>query len=936
VSSHLSNPCVQGAFPASSDLFQERGQTFCLSKDSYKHPLILRKMTSSEFDLEFFKQGGFIRRQCPKCGRHFWTLGEWLTCGEPPCEEYTFIGDSPMKVSLGLHQTREAFLSFFEENGHGRIGRYPIVARWRDDVFFTQASIYNFQPWVINGVVDPPANPLVLSQTCVRFNDIDNVGKTGRHMTFFEMLAHHAFNKVGREIYFKDRTVELCHRFFTERMGTDPERMRYVEAWWEGGGNSGPCLEVILDGAEVATLVFMMYRDTSQGRVPLDMKVVDTGYGLERISWVSQGASSAYEAVFGDPLMFLKAQMDVTEDNEVLMEYSKVAGMTNARTTADVRRIREITARRLGIDFDHLMSLVSPLEEMYVICDHSRALAFLFNDGVVPSNVREGYFARLLVRRALRSMRSLGLDMALADVVEEQVRYFAPHFPELCDNEEDILNLVGVEEARYHETLSRGGQLVNRLIEGLSEGESLSTEKLIELYDSHGLNPEIVREFAPVPVDIPDDFYIQVAARHETPEEAEEETIQLPEGLPETKMLYYDDPELSEFEADVLAHVNSAAVLDRTAFYPEGGGQENDLGLLDGNHVRRVIKIGTVILHYMEAPLPSVGRRVSGVIDMGRRVQLMRHHTAAHIINGMARSMLGNHVWQAGAHKSMEEARLDITHYENLSQEQRDRLEREANRIVLENHPVVVRLMPRDEAEKRYGHSLYQGGVVPGKIIRVVDIPGIDAEACGGIHCRNTGEVGPIRIRRTKRIQDGVVRIEYTAGDASVLEMQEERNSMEALTELLNTTKAQIVDVTEALLGENRRLRKDLEKVSKEKSEHLADELLKSAFEIDGVKLVTYLDGDDEDIASLSKRLSSCPNTVVVIGQLGSQRIMVSRSENLELDAREILRELTLIAGGGGGGRPEFAQGGGCDLEKMREAFSKVEETVSRMLIRKS
>ena len=147
-----------------------------------------------------------------------------------------------MNKVLSLHETREAYLSFMEQNGHGRVKRYPIVARWRDDVFFTQASIYDFQPWVLNGVIDPPANPLTISQTCVRFNDIDNVGKTGRHFTFFEMLAHHAFNKEGkRDLSSKDRTVELCHRFFTESLGTDPRKMRYIEEWWEGGGNAGPC-----------------------------------------------------------------------------------------------------------------------------------------------------------------------------------------------------------------------------------------------------------------------------------------------------------------------------------------------------------------------------------------------------------------------------------------------------------------------------------------------------------------------------------------------------------------------------------------------------------------------------------------------------------------------------------------------------------------------
>lgn len=836
-----------------------------------------------------------------------------------------------MRKSLNLHETRETYLKFFEENGHKIIGRYPIVARWRDDVFFTQASIYNFQPWVLNGVVDPPANPLVISQTCVRFNDIDNVGKTGRHMTFFEMLAHHAFNKPGKFVYFKDRTVELCHRFFTECMGTNPERMRYIEAWWEGGGNSGPCLEVILDGAELATLVFMMYRDTPDGRKPLEMKVVDTGYGLERIAWVSQGAPSAYEAVFGEPLKFLKSRIDLDEDERVLMEYSKVAGMTNARTAADVRRIREETARRIGIDLQRFLSIIMPLEEIYVICDHSRALTFMLNDGVVPSNVREGYFARLLVRRALRSIRSLQLDITLADIVEKQVKFFSPYFPELEENVDDILNLIRVEEKRYEETLARGRKLLNRLTKDLRPGEPLSVDKLIELYDSHGLNPEIVKEFTSIPVEIPDDFYIQVALRHETPEREEREEVQIPEGLPGTQMLYYADPELYEFEAEVLAHVDSGVILDQTAFYPEGGGQECDLGTIDGKHVRKVIKVGKVIVHYVEPPLPDVGSKVKCIISKERRHQLRRHHTAAHIINGIARMMLGNHVWQAGAHKSVEEARLDITHYENLTDEQKDQLEMEANRVVMENHPVYVSIMPRVEAERRYGFRLYQGGAVPGRDIRVVDIPGIDAEACGGLHCRSTGEVGTIRIKRTKRIQDGVVRIEYTAGEISIREMQADRRKLDELSTLLNTSGEDLITTARNLLEENRDLHRRLEKFLSQRVQILAEELLRNAVIIGGHRLVVFMD-DEIDIASLSRELSLHPSAVAVIAQQKTGRILVSRGREVPLDARELLKGLLKITGGRGGGKPEFAQGKAADTSKITEALSTAEKIVREML----
>jgi alanyl-tRNA synthetase len=891
-------------------------------------------MTGSEFDLAFFLENGFKRRCCPKCQRHFWSLGDWETCGEPPCEEYTFIGNSPMNQRLTLHEMREAYLGFFEENGHGRVKRYPIVARWRDDVFFTQASIYDFQPWVLNGVIEPPYNPLTISQTCVRFNDIDNVGKTGRHLTFFEMCAHHAFNKKdGKYIYFKDRTVELCHKFFTERLGTDPNKMRYIEEWWEGGGNAGPCVEVILDGVEVATLVFMMYRETPDGRKPMDMTVVDTGYGLERMTWVSQGVSSAYEAVFGPVVDWLKELAAVSPNERVLVEYSKVAGATNMKTAADVRRIRETTAERIGISYEELMRTIGPLEDIYVICDHSRALMLMLNDGVVPSNVREGYFARMLVRRALRSIRSLDLDIRLSEAVSRQIDHFQDIFPELPDNKEDILNLVQVEEDRYYETLGRGKQLVGRLVKDLKKGEKLSIEKLIELYDSHGLNPEIAKEYAPDQIDVPDNFYMQVAARHEKPEAEAVAAKDRPESMPETRMLYYEDPEMVEFDAKVIAEIDGGIVLDQTAFYPEGGGQEWDLGILDGKRVCRVIKIKTTVVHFVEGGNPAMGAKVHGSIDLERRQQLMRHHTAAHLINGVARSLFGNHVWQAGAHKGVDQARLDVTHFENLTTEERDHLEKEVNRVVLKDLPIDIRFMQRDEAEKLHGYRLYQGGAVPGKIIRVVNVIGLDAEACGGLHCDHTGMVGPVRIARTRRIQDGIVRIEYTAGMAAVSGMQADKGLVEELGDRLNVPGEKLPEALRKLEDELKEQRKRLEQLSAVISELSVRELVSSAPKVGDVRVVVHEALPGEDPEEMSKKLAALPKTVAVIGVRGDRaKLLVARSSDVEMDCRKALRSIMNVMGGGGGGKPDYAQGGGGDPQLLQKALDQALDLVRNEL----
>ena len=216
-------------------------------------------MDPSEYNLNFFHQEGFRRRTCTGCGHAFWTLGDFDRCQEDPCTPYGFVGHSPLKRPYSPSEMRETFLSFFEHRGHQRIRRYPVVARWRNSVFFTQASIYDFQPWVTSGAIRPPANPLTISQPCARFNDLGEVGRSGRHMTLFEMMAHHAFNRPDHEVYLKERCTALCHELVTQELGADPRALTYKEEEWEGGGNLGPSLSVGISGLEIATLVFMEY-----------------------------------------------------------------------------------------------------------------------------------------------------------------------------------------------------------------------------------------------------------------------------------------------------------------------------------------------------------------------------------------------------------------------------------------------------------------------------------------------------------------------------------------------------------------------------------------------------------------------------------------------------------------------------------------------------
>jgi alanyl-tRNA synthetase len=885
-------------------------------------------MDTKDYELEFFKTNGFQRRQCKSCGKYYWTLGDNDTCGEAPCVEYTFIGKPLLKEKQNVHEMRESFLSFLERNGHTRISRYPITARWRDDVFFTQASIYGFQPWVIQGVVDPPANPLGISQTCVRFNDIDNVGKTGSHLTMFEMMAHHVFNKKGKEIYWKDRTTELCHEFLTKVHGLDPKIVNYSEAWWEGGGNAGPCLEVLLGGVEVATLVFMSYAIENGQQRPMDIQVVDTGYGLERLTWISQGTPSAYEAVFGDVLEDLKRLSGTRADERILAEYSKVAGKMKIETAADVRSLRADAAARLGMDADDFMRQIRPLESIYVVCDHTRALMFMLSDGVVPSNVRQGYFARLLVRRALRELSQLGIERKLSEIVAKQVDYFSQDFPDLRENKSEIVKLVDVEQEKYRDTLVKGRGIVQRLEGSSSQRKTITEDDLIELYDSHGLNPEVVAEFASGPVKVPDDFYQKVAARHSKVEREDiEPEIDLPKGLPATKLLFYMDPSKYKFRAKVLAVQDDLVVLDKTYFYAESGGQESDSGTMKDMKVVHVDKVGNVVVHKVEGEMQAVvGKQITSTIEEKRRRRLQRHHTATHIINGAARRTLGNHIWQTGAHKGADLARLDITHYADLTPEELEKIELLANETVLSATKVQSSFMERNVAEKRYGFRLYQGGAVPGKDIRVVRIGDFDVEACGGIHCKNTLEVGAIKILRTKRIQDGVVRLEFVSGMPAVEQMMSLWNAVTDASANLNTTPDRINEAVAKLMMDKKDLVKELEAIRKGRVGETVDELVQKAVHINGVRIVRYVESEDmKHLVNMAKELISKPKTVAILGsdEQGA-KIVVARSADVQLDCRPLIKEGMALIGGSGGGKPDFAQGGGPDPSKLESALDRI------------
>ncbi len=895
------------------------------------------EISEKEFAVPFFKENGFIRKKCISCGSHFWTQNSSENyCGDSPCVRYSFIGKSPASRSYSVHDMRELFLSFFEENGHKRIRPYPIVARWRDDVFLVGASIYDFQPYVTEGLIPPPANPLVISQPSIRFTDIDNVGPTlGRHDLMFEMGGAHAFNYPDKEIYWMDQTIRYHHQLATEKFGLKSDTLSYKEHFWSGGGNAGPDVECLCAGLEISTLVFMQYKVEGDKLTKLPIRTVDTGYGIERWAWLSQGKPSAFQVIYGPVLDKIFEFASVKFDEKLVAEVVPYSSYMNVERGGDRTSARKKIAEILHMNWQDLEKTLTPIENAMTVADHTKTIAFLLSEGVVPSNVEEGYLTRLLIRRTYRILHQLGIENKMLEIIDSQIDYWRQDFPQLHDMRHEIAEAIKSEEAKYQRTLDRGSELVKRIANELKRNgqTQIPPQTLVELYDSHGLVPDVVRELADslqVSLNLPTDFYGRVAQKHlnkkgasqtKTPDEYSTIESRV-EQLPETIALYYKDPFKKQFEAKVQAIFNNLLVLDQTCFYPEGGGQPGDKGELEtAKGIVRVVdtqKLGRVILHRLEGKTPEIGESVRGTIDWNRRINLMRHHTGTHLILGAARRVLGQHAWQAGAQKGVETSRIDISHYERITEDQIKQIERLATEVALDDIPVEAQWLPRDIAEQTYGYILYQGGVVPGKELRIIKIGNWDVEACGGTHCTRTGQVGAIKILHSERIQDGVERIIFAAGTQALRAAEEQERKLKDISSIVEAPVEKLNEHIQTLVIENKKLLQRLDKLSAEWAEREAQRLLSISKNIGKIKFcqAKYTQNEENElISTINKITEQAHNTVVLlILARESTRILVGAGKDAVksgIHAGKLATQLASLIGGGGGGKDYFGQGGG-------------------------
>ncbi|USN45481.1 MAG: alanine--tRNA ligase [Candidatus Woesearchaeota archaeon] len=775
---------------------------------------------------------GFMRKQCPITKLFFWTVNkDQEVCGDSKAlGKVTMLEKRFTTKKQSYPEVWKNFETFFTKLGYTSMNRYPVVARWNPTTEFTIASIAAFQPYVVSGAMEPPAKKLVIPQFCLRFGDVDNVGVTGSHMTGFTMIGQHAFmpaSEWNQELFFSHML-----RYVLDIVGLDKKDITIHEDAWAGGGNFGPCMEFFSGGVELFNQVYMLYEQTPTGPRELKQKVLDMGLGMERVAWFSQGTPTIYEATFPQTIKFVLSETNILPDYELFKRFAVYATLLNSDETDDISAVWHTIASHLGVHADRLQETISPLTKAYALTEHVRALLFALADGKLPSNVGGGYNLRMIYRRARDFAHDLAPHLDLYTVATHHADELLPVYPEIKEALPEIKHIFAHEEMKWKENKDRTRSVLAKL-----SPDDLDVETLVSLYDEKGISPDMIKEHFPA-FHIPETFFAKLAQRHETKEQAtatkKERTIPGIEELPETEILYWGRADLVSFEATVLAVVDKEyVVLDKSAFYPTSGGQLHDLGTVHGEEVLDVFKVGNIIVHKLKNTKLEKGAIVTGEIDLDRRMQLAIHHTATHLLTGSCKRVLGRHVWQAGAAKTLEKARLDITHFDIPTKEELDKIESVANAAIQENLVVKKTVMPRALAENKYGFELYQGGAVPGKNLRIVEIVGFDVEACGGTHLDTTGFIKKLTISKATKVQDGVIRIEFVAGPAAESFSAGQDSVLDELAALLSCSQDQIVGRATELFTKWKQFKKGkLDKVILESDEKVTQNVLEEVCKV--------------------------------------------------------------------------------------------------------
>lgn len=885
----------------------------------------------------------------------------------------------------GLNELREMYLRFFESKQHLRLPSFPLVPRGDKSLLLINSGMAPMKKWFL-GEEEPPSHRVCTCQKCIRTPDIESVGITARHGTFFEMLGNFSFQD-----YFKSEAIDWAWEFFTspewlqipadklyitvyqdddeayelwtKKIGVKPDHMARLgkaDNFWEhGSGPCGPCSEIHFDRGEeygcgkptcgvgcdcdrfmeVWNLVFSEFDSDGQGHYEkLAKPNIDTGMGLERLACVMQGAANLFET-------------DTVQN--ILHHVEKISGKTYGASKATDISIRVVT-------------------------DHIRSTVFMVSDGILPSNEGRGYVLRRLLRRAARHGRMLGVTRPfLAEVAQTVIEQNKTAYPELAEHASYIQKTISAEEERFSRTIDQGLNRLNDLLSAISDGAKAGREKILSgieafrLNDTFGFPLDLTREIAEefgIKVDI-DNFKKEMQKQRE---KARKDRMSrdisgwqadLFSGVnaPETNFTGYDklvseaqvvalsDGEelLEAIATDDDAKENVLVILNNTPFYAESGGQVADTGTITGNGARllvRSVKKTTKGFFVHTCTLQSgtvhVGDTLLAEVNIPRRQAIMRNHTSVHLLQRALREVLGEHIHQAGSYVDEYGARFDFTHFSAVSPEELRQVEMLVNRKILEALPVTVRALPIEEAKKMGAMALF--GEKYGDVVRVVDASGWSVEFCGGTHVGNTSQLGCFKITAESSVAAGVRRIESTTA-LGVLKLLDEKDALLHET----ATAAKVSNVVELpariaqMMGEMREMERELAHLQDEAANEQAKDLFKKSIDVEGVPVfAAFLPQAGADtLRKMCDRVrEEQPGAVAALFGEADGKVTLAVCCGKDAVARglkagALVKEIAAVAGGNGGGKPDFAMAGIRDKSKVDAAVAIVPEIVGKMLV---
>ena len=870
-----------------------------------------------------------------------------------------------MKFMTG-NELREKYLQFFASKDHLVLPSYSLIPENDPTLLMVGAGMAPFKPF-FTGKMKPPHPRITTSQKCVRTGDIENVGKTARHHTFFEMLGNFSFGD-----YFKREAIAWAWEFITKHLeipeeqlwvtiypddeeafdiwtkevGVNPERVVKLEDnFWEiGPGPCGPCSEIYVDLGpergcsdncvlgcdcdrylEIWNLVFTQFdRDEAGNYNPLAKKNIDTGAGLERIASVLQNKKSNFETDLIFPII----------------EYaSKVSGVKYETSTKN-----DISLK--------------------VIADHARSMTIMILDGILPSNEGRGYVLRRIIRRAIRHGRLLGIETSfLAGAVDAVITIFGNVYPELVEKQDYIRKVISLEEERFHTTLAQGIELLSKLIADLkvTGKDVLDGKSAFKLYDTFGFPWELTAEILEenkFSLD-KDAFDAAMNEQRERARAARQENQRV--SVPDLTGINVDslkqDYNVTTAKVVLLWKDGKAVeqvhdgeevgiILDTTAFYAEGGGQAGDTGMIETEvgkvEIENAKKLANGTIYH-------IGMVVEGLIKVGDNVKILidaevkqataRNHTATHLLHAALKNIVGEHVNQAGSSVNSERLRFDFSHFEPLTTEQIEKIEQQVNEAILKAITVDISEKTQNEAKEMGAMALF--GEKYGDIVRVVNIKDCSVELCGGTHVNNVAEIGLFKIVSEAGVASGVRRIEAITGKLAYDKVNIVEKTLNKAASLLKSRNNEVVEKIEALLTQVKTLEQQLAVANSKMAQETASELLATAIDVNGVTIVNAeVEIEDMDgLRNLADLLRDKLTVgVIVLGaKIADDKVnfvvMATKDAVAKgIHAGNIIKETAKVAGGGGGGRPDMAQAGGKNPEKITEALTMATEVITKQI----